>query len=158
MKNIFCAVILSLFVLSNLSCLKNNNNSCTPKTAQSQQSDILAFASANGISATAHISGLYYQIINPGSGVTPSASSKIFVKYTGKLLNGTVFDSRSDASQTGWILGNQIAGWQIGLSLIQKGGSIKLIIPSALAYGCQAVGIVPPDSILYFEVELVDVM
>ncbi len=158
MKNTFFVVLLSLFMLSNLSCLKNNNNSCTPKTPQSEQANILAFASANGISATAHSSGLYYQVINSGSGVTPSASSKIFVKYTGKLTNGTVFDSKTDASQTGWILGDQIAGWQIGLSLIQKGGSIKLIIPSSLGYGCQVVGIIPADSILYFEVELVDVM
>jgi len=154
----YCLVLLSALVITgNLSCSKRTNDSCSPKTPQSEQAQILAFASANGITATAHASGLYYQIINPGSGVTPTVSSKVYVKYTGKLTDGTVFDSQTDSSKTGWILGNLITGWQLGLPLIQKGGSIKLILPSSLAYGCLIAGSIPVNSILYFEIELVDV-
>jgi FKBP-type peptidyl-prolyl cis-trans isomerase FkpA len=51
-----------------------------------------------------------------------------------------------------------IQGFQTGLKLIQKGGRIKLIVPSALAYGCKGYGSVPGNSILYFEVELIDVL
>jgi len=71
------------------------------------------------------------------------------------LLDGTTFDQQTDASKTGWPLGSLIAGWQIGLPLIQKGGKIKLIVPSSLAYGCG--GNLPANSILYFDVHLVDV-
>jgi FKBP-type peptidyl-prolyl cis-trans isomerase FkpA len=72
------------------------------------------------------------------------------------LLDGRVFDQQADATKTGWVLGSLIAGWQIGLPLIQKGGEIKLIIPSSLGYGCDN-GALPPNSILYFDIHLVDV-
>lgn len=154
----FCFIILPTLILAlNIGCSKNNNNNCTTITPQSEQAQIIAFANANGITATGHSSGLYYQIIDPGSGITPTLYSKVYVKYTGKLINGTVFDSQTDASQTGWSLNNLITGWQVGLTLIQKGGSIKLIVPSSLAYGCLGSGPIPPNSILYFEIELVDV-
>jgi FKBP-type peptidyl-prolyl cis-trans isomerase FkpA len=153
----FGSLLFLLVILGNLSCLKGEVNSCTPKTVQSEQAVMLAYASANGINATVHSSGLYYEITNPGSGPTPSGTSKVYVKYTGKLTDGTVFDSQTNASLTGWVLNGLITGWQIGLPLIQKGGTIKLIIPSSLAYGCQTVGSIPANSVLYFEIELVDV-
>lgn len=154
---IFRFILVSLLIVTaNLNCVKDNNNRCTPKTPQSEQAQILTFANTNGITASEHSSGLYYQIINPGSGAIPTVASKIYVKYTGKLVDGTVFDSQTDASKTGWSLANLIMGWQIGLTLIEKGGTIKLIIPSSMAYGCFAAGTIPPNSILYFEVELID--
>ena len=157
MKTILPFLLLGL-LLSNISCLKNTNNyTCAPVSPQSEQAQILAYASANGINATAHSSGLYYEIINAGIGPSPTGSSRIYVTYTGKLTDGTVFDSQTNASQTGWQLNTLIAGWQIGLPLIQKGGTIKLIIPSSLAYACKTAGIIPANSILYFEIELVDV-
>ena len=64
--------------------------------------------------------------------------------------------SRQTPTQTGWTLGSLIPGWQIGLPLIQKGGEIKLIVPSSLAYGCGS-GPLPPNSVLYFDIHLVDV-
>ena len=147
---------LAIFVIGG--CNKLDQGSvCTPKTPQSEQAEILAYASANGINATAHSSGIYYQVINQGSGAVPTIGSRVYVKYTGKLLNGTVFDSQTNSSMTGWILGNLIPGWQIGIPLIQKGGVIKLIIPSSLSYGCNGSGPIPANSVLYFEIELTDV-
>jgi FKBP-type peptidyl-prolyl cis-trans isomerase len=131
------------------------NTPCKDVTAQSEQSRIINYAAGQGISATAHSSGLYYQIISSGSGPTPTPASTIFIKYTGKLLDGTVFDTRTTAISSK--LNEMIQGFQIGMPLIQKGGTIKLIIPSSLAYGCNGFGSVPGNSILYFEVELTDV-
>jgi FKBP-type peptidyl-prolyl cis-trans isomerase FkpA len=157
MKTFFFVLVSSVILFSETGCLKNTvQQPCTSKSVSSEEPTILAFASANGITATRDASGLYYQIINPGSGPAPSATSKVFVTYTGKLLNGNVFDQQANAAQTGWVLGSLIQAWQIGLPLIQKGGEIKLIVPSSLAYGCNDSPL-PANSILYFDIQLVDV-
>lgn len=155
MKKILLAVPLILLFFSGPSCLKDN--SCQDKTVQSEEAAILAYASANSITGTRHSSGLYYQVTAPGSGPTASPTSTVSVRYTGKLLNGTVFDSQT-ASPVSFSLGQTIVGFQIGLQLIQKGGTIKMIIPSSLAYGCGGSGSIPGNSILYFEVQLVDIL
>lgn len=153
MKPLSNFVLISFLMIVLPSCLKDE---CQPKTVQSEQAEILAYAGANGITGIAHSSGLYYQVINPGSGPTPTLASQVKVTYTGKLLDGTVFDSQTTATDFA-VVSQFIAGWQIGLQLIAEGGSIKLIIPSSLAYGCDAVGVIPSHSILYFEITLVDV-
>lgn len=155
MKNLLYVFALGGLMFLNGGCSKND--ACRDKTVQSEQAAILAYASANGITGQLHSTGIYYQVTNPGSGVTPTPYNKVFVTYTGKRMDGTVFDSQSNATLTGWTLGGLIQGWQIGLQLIQKGGSIKLIIPSSLAYGCQGVTGIAGNSILYFDVTLVDV-
>ncbi len=146
------SVIITLF--SGDGCVKNAV--CTDKTVQSEQAEIVSYAALNGISATAHSSGLYYQVTSPGSGPTPTSGSKVFIKYTGKLLNGTIFDNQS-AAPVSYGLNGMILGFQVGLPLIQKGGKIILIVPSSMGYGCKGYGTVPGNSILYFEVELTDV-
>ena len=129
---------------------------CIDKTVQSEQAEIINYAAAQGINATAHSSGLYFQITNTGSGPSPTLTSKVFIKYTGKLLNGTTFDNQT-AAPVSYGLDGMIQGFRIGLPLIQKGGTIKLIVPSSLGYGCNGFGAVPGNSILYFDVELTDV-
>ncbi|MBC7875017.1 MAG: FKBP-type peptidyl-prolyl cis-trans isomerase [Ferruginibacter sp.] len=148
------AVCFLLFT-GGIACIKDT--SCQDKTIQSEQAAITAYAAANSITGTAHASGLYYQVVSAGGGPTPTVNSQISVRYTGKLLNGTVFDSQTGTPVT-FALGGTIAGWQIGLQQIQKGGVIKLIIPSSLAYGCGGKGPIPGDAILFFEVQLVDVL
>jgi FKBP-type peptidyl-prolyl cis-trans isomerase len=154
MKKMFLSLSLVVILFAGTGCIKDAV--CIDKTVQSEQSAIIDYVNTQGITATAHSSGLYYQITNPGSGISPTSSSKVFVKYTGKLLNGTIFDSQP-TTPVSFVLGGTIQGFQIGLSLIQKGGTIKLIIPSALAYGCNGFGSVPGNSILYFDIELTDV-
>jgi FKBP-type peptidyl-prolyl cis-trans isomerase FkpA len=153
----FFTVLLTGLVLSQTGCLKSSTSqSCTPASVSSEEPAILAYASNNGIFGNHHSSGLYYQIISPGSGAIPTLNSKVFVTYTGELLDGRVFDQQADSSKTGWVLGSLIPGWQIGLPLIQKGGEIKLIIPSSLGYGCDDSRL-PVNSILYFDIHLLDV-
>jgi FKBP-type peptidyl-prolyl cis-trans isomerase FkpA len=155
MKRAILILSVSGLLFSGIGCIKNGD--CQDKTIQSEQAAILAYASANSIAGTAHSSGIYYQIISTGSGPTPSLTSQVSVRYTGKLLDGTVFDSQT-GTPVSFQLGATIPGWQIALQQIQKGGQIKVIIPSALAYKCGGYGSIPGNSILYFDIQLVDVL
>ena len=156
MKKVALYFSLICLLFSSVSCLKETT-ACTPKTPSSEAAQMQAYAAGNGITPTVHSSGLMYQIINPGSGATASANSTIFITYTGKLTDGTVFDQQTNSSQTGWPLNQLIEGWRIGIPLIQKGGQIKLIVPSSMAYGCSGYGSIPGNSILYFDITLVNV-
>jgi FKBP-type peptidyl-prolyl cis-trans isomerase FkpA len=149
-------IVIIFFVLfSGTACLKDNG--CQNKTVQSEQAAITAYATANTITGTSHSSGVYYQVTTAGSGPTPTLTSQVSIRYTGKLLDGTVFDSQTGSPVT-FGLGGTIPGFQIGLQLVQKGGVIKMIIPSSLAYGCSGTTGIPGNSILFFEVQLVDVL
>jgi FKBP-type peptidyl-prolyl cis-trans isomerase FkpA len=146
-----------LFVLSlNFSCLKGTD-SCTQKSPASEAGAMNAYCAANGITPTAHSSGLFYQILDPGTGATPSATSKVFITYVGKLTDGTVFDQQSNASATGFPLNQLIEGWKVGIPLIKEGGHILLVVPSSMGYGCSGYGIIPANAVLFFDVTLVDV-
>ena len=154
-------VLLSVMVL-NFHCLKNSI--CAPILPANEAATIQAFAAANGINAIAHSSGLYYEIIDPGYGATATLSSKIVITYTGMLLDGMIFDHRSTPNNTQstgsdspWKLSALVEGWKIGIPLIQEGGHIKLIIPSAMGYGCAPYKEIPGNSILFFDINLVDV-
>ncbi len=155
MKKISSLVFLSLVLLVGFGC--NKNSSCTPKTVASEVAAMQNFANTNGMTVLTHSSGMLYQIVNPGSGLTPTLTSRVSVRYTGKLMNGTIFDSNTGVPVQ-FLLNQVVAGWQLGLPLIKKGGTIRLIIPSSLAYGCNSTGPIPGDSVLYFEIELVDVL
>jgi FKBP-type peptidyl-prolyl cis-trans isomerase FkpA len=154
MKNLILSLAVLFMLTGNTGCIKDTT--CQNKSADSEKGEILAYAAANSITATAHSSGLYYEIITPGSGPTPTASSKVFVTYAGKRMDGTQFDAGS-SPVGGWFLTGLIQGWQIGLPLIQKGGRIKLIVPSSLAYGCEGFGTIAGNSVLYFDITLNDV-
>lgn len=129
-----------------------------PVTPASEEAQIQSYAAANGITASKHTSGIYYQILEPGSGVTPTVNSTVSVTYTGKLLNGSVFDQRT-TSPISFRLSGVIEGWQIGIPLIKKGGKIKLIIPSSYAYACNSIpdAGIPANAILFFDISLLDV-
>lgn len=149
------SLILILLALSGASCLKKSE-ACKQKSPSSEADAMLAFATASGITPTTHSSGLMYQIINPGSGATPTLNSTIYITYTGKFLDGTVFDQQTNAAATGWPLAQLIEGWRVGIPLVQKGGQIKLIVPSSMAYGCDGYAAIPANSILYFDITLVN--
>ncbi len=78
--------------------------------------------------------------------------------YTGKLVNGTVFDQTPAGANATLVLGQLIVGWQKGLPLIGTGGKITLYIPPSLGYGSSAVGSVPANSILIFDIELAGIL
>ena len=109
----------------------------------------------NNITAQTDPSGLRYVIREQGDGPTPELTSTVRVGYEGTLLNGDVFDANESAA---FPLNNLIAGWQIGIPLIQEGGDITLYIPSGLAYGPQGrSGVIPANANLIFTIQLLEV-
>lgn len=104
-------------------------------------------------------SGLKYVVLKEGTGKSPNATDMVEVHYTGKLLDGTVFDSSVERGETATFpLNRVIAGWTEGLQLMKEGGKTVFYIPSRLAYGEQgAPGAIPPNADLIFEVELISV-
>ncbi len=156
MKRPALAISACLLLVLNIGCLKSNSDPCTPVPPASEQTVMINYEVSNGINATVHPSGLHYEIITPGGGDAPDLTKSVSVTYIGKLLDGTIFDSRT--TPLTYPLKDFITGWQIGLPLIREGGSIKLVVPSSLAYGCGGAGVIPPNSVLYFEITLVDVL
>jgi FKBP-type peptidyl-prolyl cis-trans isomerase len=107
-------------------------------------------------------SGLMYYVIEKGDGKTPAGpSSTVKVNYAGFLVDGTKFDSSFDRGQPiEFPLNRVIAGWTEGVGMMQEGGKWKLIIPSDLGYGARGAGggRIPPNAMLVFDVELIEVM
>ena len=122
--------------------------------------EIERFLAASGIAAQSTESGLHYVITKPGSGENASPGSTVSVHYEGSLLDGTVFDSSIDRGEPLSFplgMGQVIPGWDEGIALLNKGAKATLYIPSGLAYGPMGAGsVIAPNSILKFEVELVD--
>ncbi|RZJ61613.1 MAG: hypothetical protein EOO45_23170, partial [Flavobacterium sp.] len=115
-----------------------------------------------GFESTA--SGLYYKKISNGAGDTITVDSTVKVSYTGRLLNGKAFDTVTDDNAVSFVLGGSVKGWQEGIPKIRQGGSIRLIMPSHLAYGLSGsispnTGLtdIPPFSALDFEIKVIDV-
>ena len=105
-------------------------------------------------------SGLQYRILNEGSGdVSPGPESVVLVHYRGKLTNGLEFDSSYKRRQpASFPLNGVIRGWTEALQLMKEGDKWELIIPPNLAYGSKGAGnIIPPDSTLIFEIELIGI-
>ena len=105
-------------------------------------------------------SGLQIEILSEGNGVSPTLQDQVTVHYTGKLADGTIFDSSVDRGEpVVFPISGVIPGWTEALQLMQVGSKWNLVIPSDLAYG--EVGIpqagIGPNSTLYFEVELLKI-
>ena len=104
-------------------------------------------------------SGLYYLQTKSGNNEKPQVGTKVSVHYTGKLLDGSVFDSsksRNEPLQFILGVGQVIPGWDEGIQLMSKGEEGILFIPYYLAYGDRGAGTIPPFATLIFEVELID--
>ena len=131
------------------------------ETAQKNLKDGEAFLdknkSANGYSATA--SGLQYKVVQEGKGAVPKMGETVTVNYRGTLTDGTEFDSSYKRGQpASFVVGEVIPGWNEGLQMMKVGAKYKLAIPAALAYGPRGQGgAIPPNAVLLFEVELLDV-
>jgi len=131
------------------------------------------YLSDNKIKVKPTESGLYYIELKKGNGAKAEKGKKVKVNYTGKLTNGTVFDTSVEAEAKKanaynperpyepieFPLGSGavIPGWDEGIGMMKVGGKARLVIPSKLAYGERGNGPIPPCAVLVFEVELVAV-
>ena len=103
-------------------------------------------------------SGLLYRVLTEGFGDTPTENDRVVVHYTGKLIDGTVFDSSIERGEPSkFTVGSVIKGWQEALQLMKVGSKWELVIPANLAYGERATGNIPENSTLIFEVELLGI-
>lgn len=136
-------------------------DACAVAAPASEVTQLEAWLASATITATKHCSGMYYTVDAAGSGATATICSTVTVKYKGQLTNGTVFDQ--SATPVSFQLNGLIEAWKKGIPLIKPGGKIKLYCPPSLAYGNQDIRngsgaiIIPANSILIFEVELVGV-
>jgi FKBP-type peptidyl-prolyl cis-trans isomerase FkpA len=112
------------------------------------------YITSKGIQATADERGFYYTIQKPGTGAKPTVCSEVTVNYVGKLTNGETFDSGNDVS---FGLNQLVLGWQEGIPLVAPGGKVTLYLPPSLAYGSQEQPGIPANSILVFDIDLVNV-
>lgn len=145
---LFCLLI----VLSFSTCKKKN----TVDQKAKDEEVITNYISDNKLSAKATGTGLYYVIDTQGTGTQPSSTSTVRVNYKGYLTNGTVFDQSSGIGFT-TELKAVIKGWQEGIPYFKKGGKGILLIPSALGYGSQAQSKIPANSVLIFDIDLLEV-
>ena len=160
-KHIFGLFAIVLLLFS--SCLKSEDPIIIPDPHIQLGKDtiiIREFITNNNIPALKDsVYFIFYQIKSVGTGNHKyTSNSKITVKYVGKFLDGKKFDEKLKDSVI-YTLGNLIPGWQIGIPRIQKGGKIRLIIPSGYAYDRfgSLSGVIPPNAILDFDIELLDV-
>jgi len=143
---------LSLVAVASLCLLGCNSSEQTPPGTPSSE------AVSGEMTTTA--SGLKYQLLKSGGGtVSPKATDTVKVHYHGTLLNGTVFDSSVQRGEPiSFPLNQVIPGWTEGLQLMKVGDKFKFEIPPNLAYGDQSPSpVIPPNSTLVFEVELLGI-
>ncbi|WP_422667417.1 FKBP-type peptidyl-prolyl cis-trans isomerase [Buchnera aphidicola] len=115
------------------------------------------FSHMKGVQKTS--TGLLYFIKEKGEGIKITNNTKITVHYKGTLVNGTEFDnSYIRKKPVSFFLKDVILGWQEGLKYIMKGGKIKLVIPPHLAYGEKGINLIPGNSTIIFDIELLDVI
>lgn len=102
-------------------------------------------------------SGLIYLPIKEGSGASPSASDMVKVNYRGTLVDGKEFDSSYKRGVPAeFALDKVIKCWTEGVQMMKPGGKAKFVCPPEIAYGKEGPGIIPPNSTLLFEVELLE--
>ena len=119
---------------------------------------IVDYLNENDSTASYHeYSGIFYNILEEGKADHPNTGSLIRVKYKGMLLDGTVFDQTPDSvSSNSFYLDNLILGWQYGIPLIGENGRIILYLPSYYGFGTTERTDVPANSVLIFDVTLID--
>jgi len=130
------------------------------KMAKENKKKSDAFLAANakkpGVKTTK--SGLQYEVVKAGNGPKPKLGDEVTVHYTGKLIDGKVFDSsRKRGKPVTFELGDVIPGWKEGLQLMHEGARYKLFIPPKLAYGEGGNRTIGPNEALIFDVELLKV-
>ncbi len=148
-----------LLYLAGLIILTSTIFSCTKEPINyrvKNKNDIREYIMNNNLPADSTSSGLFYVIEKMGGSEHPNINSKVIVHYKGKLLDGSVFDKSSPDSPLDIELADLIVGWQEGIPLIGRGGKIKLIIPAHLGYGSRAIPGIPANSVLIFDIDLID--
>ncbi len=163
MKYLSAALLLITLLTA---CTKNkidcDYNACSFSAPASEVTTLENYLTSIAISATKHCSGFYYITDVAGSGSTPTICSDVSVKYKGQLTNGAIFDQAT--SPVIFKIDLFIESWKKALIQLKPGGKMRLWTPPSLAYGStdrrdnNGNIVIPANSILYFEIELVAVL
>ncbi|EDY86550.1 fkbp-type peptidyl-prolyl cis-trans isomerase fkpa [gamma proteobacterium HTCC5015] len=135
--------------------------SAVEQLAQNNRQKSQAFLAKNAkkTSVTTTESGLQYEVIEEGDGISPKIEDEVLVHYHGTLIDGRVFDSSVERGEPVTLhLEKVISGWREGLLLMRRGGKFKFYIPPELGYGAQSMPGMGPNQVLVFEVELLEVV
>lgn len=138
--------------------MEHRQNVLGKKAAEEGKAYLAENSKKEGVQTTD--SGLQYEVLEEGDGVSPSETDMVEVHYEGTLVNGEVFDSSYERGEpTSFPLNRVIPGWTEGLQLMKEGAKYRFVIPSELAYGDRELGDgqIPPNSTLIFTVELLNV-
>jgi FKBP-type peptidyl-prolyl cis-trans isomerase len=138
--------------------LGNSRQLLAEKNAAEGKAFLKENGSQQGVITTS--SGLQYRVVKSAKGLRPKGSDRVTVHYEGRFLDGRVFDSsRKRGKPTTFPLDGVIPGWTEGLQQMSVGSIHTLTIPSSLAYGKKGAGrgLIPPNSTLIFEVELLSI-
>lgn len=117
---------------------------------------ILDYIAENNLDMDETPEGIFYSIDSLGSGDNPSYNSFVTMDYKGYYLDGTVFDQSKVNDPLKYNLNNLIEGWIIGVQLFRRGDSGTLIIPSRYAYGSSGYASIPGNTVLAFDITLLD--
>jgi FKBP-type peptidyl-prolyl cis-trans isomerase FkpA len=160
-KGSFLKFVLKVEKVYDQEQLKREQKEMEAKQMKVDSVLIADYIKANNLTAIRTPSGLYYVQTKKGTGVSPNSGQTVQVHYTGKLLNGNVFDSsvqRGTPFEFVLGAGQVIKGWDEGIALMKTGEKGTLLIPSALGYGPSGAGAsIPPNAVLIFDVELIGV-
>ncbi len=139
-----------------MAALKQLDQTMQNAAVQAGKAYLTANAKKEGVKTLP--SGLQYKVIKAGSGTSPTDTSTVKVHYHGTFIDGKVFDSSVERGEPiEFPVNGVIPGWTEALKLMKPGDKWQLFIPSDLAYGPQGRGSIPPNSVLVFEVELLEV-
>jgi FKBP-type peptidyl-prolyl cis-trans isomerase FkpA len=153
-KSVFFFLTISLIVIL---------VSCDPskKYEKAEKDAINNYLAANSSSNYVHQeSGLYYLEVLAGTGRQPVANDTVYVVYTGKFLNGNMFDTNVGGNQLVFAVGQggMLPGFEEGIMLMKEGGKATILVPSNLAYGTQGYYTIPGYTALLFDIELAKVV
>lgn len=152
MKNVIIFLMFSILVFV-AACGEEIDDVSYAKQKAIDIEKIQDYLSDSNLTAKSTESGLHYIIEEEGTGNYPSVDSIVKVKYRGRFLNGDQFDGGTLEGR----VYNYIAGWQEGIPKFREGGKGLLFIPSCLAYGVYDFYSIPGNSVLVFDIELLDI-
>ena len=150
-KTVKYFLIFSAFIIF-CSCQKKRME----EQAKTDEAILLKYISDHKLNAQSIDSGIYYVIDKTGSGSKPTENSQVRVSYKGYFTNNSVFDKSEDAGII-FNLQEVIKGWTKGIPQFNEGSTGKLLIPSSMGYGSKGTIGIPPNSVLIFDIHLIDV-
>lgn len=146
-----------LFTCLTILFMSSCNKKLSPEEQMNKDQEIITnYINDNNLDAQKTSSGLHYVIQNLGTGNHPNSTDNVTVRYKGYFTDGGVFDE-SDSDGITFNLQQVIAGWTEGIPKLKEGGDGILLIPSALAYGPDGSSSIPPNTVLIFDVSLLDI-